>query len=184
MDEFSFREKLRDALWHAAEAIENDGNKGKQAHMMHGLEFAFDSEFKAQRDGILYYSNGHGWRVRKNPYWKEVYVARFEITPSNTTIWDHNFRPDWSPELPKGEIAGKPYIAECHGKRWLFYQSHNLPSRYPAPMPKWQLYFWHGTDWLPVSSSLTMWVTGSWRLSYAHRSIVYALRLHEEESEE
>lgn len=29
------------------------------------------------RRGILYYTRGWGWRVRKKPHWKEVYKERF-----------------------------------------------------------------------------------------------------------
>ena len=29
------------------------------------------------RDGIVYYSRGHGWRLRKVPHWHDVFVERF-----------------------------------------------------------------------------------------------------------
>lgn len=39
---------------------------------------------KPLRDGILYYSTGHGWRVRKNPHWFTVFCERF---PGTVKMW-------------------------------------------------------------------------------------------------
>jgi hypothetical protein len=39
-----------------------------------------DTKPKA-RTGILFYSKGHGWRVRKSPYWRDVFFERYPELP-------------------------------------------------------------------------------------------------------
>lgn len=38
----------------------------------------------ALRKGMLYYSSGWGWRVRKNPHWFAVFCERF---PETVKMW-------------------------------------------------------------------------------------------------
>lgn len=37
-------------------------------------------EYMKLRAGILYYSE-YGWRVRKNPHWRDVFKERFNFPP-------------------------------------------------------------------------------------------------------
>lgn len=78
------QEKLFELCWH----IQMSGNRGvytggtvsgdygKSNHVRNTVD-----EFpKPMRDGMLYYSAGHGWRVRKNPHWVTVFQERFPET--------------------------------------------------------------------------------------------------------
>lgn len=61
-----------------AEHIDDGGNSGHySSNPPYHLNWVLRSEFKPYRDGILYYSRGHGWRVRKHPHWREVWQERF-----------------------------------------------------------------------------------------------------------
>lgn len=62
----------------AAQMIEADGNSGIYAGRFPDSCFwVTRPAYKQWRDGILFYSSGHGWRVRRAPAWQEVYNLRF-----------------------------------------------------------------------------------------------------------
>lgn len=57
--------------------IEANGNSGFYVRDCPiEYRYALHSSHKRYRDGILFYSRGHGWRVRKKPHWKTIYDAR------------------------------------------------------------------------------------------------------------
>lgn len=66
------------SLKQLAEWCEANGNKGWYWRDIPGdMSWVLHPEFKKYRDGIVYYSAGHGWRVRKKPHWRKVYDKRF-----------------------------------------------------------------------------------------------------------
>lgn len=67
------------AIYEAAQLIEADGNGGIYAgHFPESCSWILLSQYKPDRDGILFYSSGHGWRVRRKPYnWREIFSERF-----------------------------------------------------------------------------------------------------------
>lgn len=69
---------IEQAILECAEHIESFDNAGTYAsYFPKHCQFVLKSKYKARRDGILYYSRGHGWRVRKNPHWRDVFNKRF-----------------------------------------------------------------------------------------------------------
>lgn len=64
------------------EWLEHCGNRGSYAGYTgdpDGLWYVTRPEFKPQRDGIIFYSTGHGWRLRKSPNWAETFEQRFPL---------------------------------------------------------------------------------------------------------
>jgi hypothetical protein len=67
-------------LYKLAWWLEADRNKGSYTGQMpKGWARVLRKEDKPLRDGIVYYSSGHGWRVRKIPHWKGIYLERFGV---------------------------------------------------------------------------------------------------------
>ncbi len=61
-----------------AEWLEHDGNQGHYtSYLPENLRWVMHPKFADYRKGILFYSSGWGWRVRKKPHWKTVYNERF-----------------------------------------------------------------------------------------------------------
>lgn len=68
-------------LWNMAEWLESGGNIGVYRATLIRLFGVTPSHIpKRARDGIIFYSRGHGWRVRKDPHWKDVFRERFPMT--------------------------------------------------------------------------------------------------------
>ena len=72
---------LTQSIWQIATHLEESNNRGAYSRSIKQT-FGIDPTDipKEQRDGILYYSRGHGWRVRKNPHWREVFAQRYPHT--------------------------------------------------------------------------------------------------------
>lgn len=66
----TYARKIALQIWADATWIEDRGNRGE-----YGIKSAKIG--KQYRDGILFYSRGHGWRVRKSPHWLSIFAARF-----------------------------------------------------------------------------------------------------------
>ena len=76
------------AIYEIGLFLEDDGNQGCYRSSIpseHG--WALHPKYIEFRRGILFYSTGHGWRVRKKPYWKQVFRERF-FEPSNLPTLD------------------------------------------------------------------------------------------------
>lgn len=60
---------------------EADGNRGgyDRRSRVRGA-WILEGKYKHFRDGILFYSRGWGWRLRKKPHWKTVFAERFPNT--------------------------------------------------------------------------------------------------------
>lgn len=72
------KSELPKTIRELAEYLDDYGNSGSYAkNLPHTLNWVLRPEYKPYRDGILYYSRGHGWRVRKHPHWREVWQERF-----------------------------------------------------------------------------------------------------------
>lgn len=72
------------AFYDLCEQMEREGNKGWYSgdlSRMGYTRFAFDRKFVAHRKGIIFYSGGWGWRLRKN--WRETFGQRFYETVVN-----------------------------------------------------------------------------------------------------
>lgn len=67
------------AILAVARHLEATNNSGTRfaGGVMHQYRWIRKAKYKYFRDGILYYSRGHGWRVRKKPHWKAVFNLRF-----------------------------------------------------------------------------------------------------------
>lgn len=58
-------------IWRAAVHLEARGNSGDYISGLAKIP-------KQYREGILFYSRGHGWRVRRQPKdWRQVFKERF-----------------------------------------------------------------------------------------------------------
>lgn len=67
-----------DKFYKLCQAIDTAGNGGwYRISVLSHCSFILDNKMKPVRDGIIYYSRGHGWRVRKEPHWEAVMLARF-----------------------------------------------------------------------------------------------------------
>lgn len=68
-------------FWELCVRIDGRGNHGEYAGYRKDATYDWHitlPKFKPLRDGILHYSRGHGWRVRKKPqHWKVVFRLRF-----------------------------------------------------------------------------------------------------------
>lgn len=62
------------AIYDLASALEESGNGG--SYRSSG-DWVLLPAYKQYRDGILFFSTGWGWRVRKKPHWKTVFQERF-----------------------------------------------------------------------------------------------------------
>lgn len=92
------QETLFELCWH----MENQRNTGWYAgdilplgeitHRRGNIPVHFGIPFDPRtipvemRKDILYYSSGHGWRVRKNPHWFTTFCQRF---PETVKAWRH-----------------------------------------------------------------------------------------------
>ena len=69
---------LAEAIYRLAEYIDADCNEGHYyRYLPEAHRWVTLPPYKVYRDGILYYSAGHGWRVRKKPHWRDVFKTRF-----------------------------------------------------------------------------------------------------------
>lgn len=69
---------VAEAVRELAAHIDAGGNKGVYAKdAPEHLQWVLTGDMKPFRDGILFYSTGHGWRVRKAPDWVTVFEQRF-----------------------------------------------------------------------------------------------------------
>lgn len=73
-----------DLFYQLCSDLEKQGNRGFYPLYRNnpdtpqvGKYFILNKKYKSLRDGIIYYSRGHGWRVRKEPHWETVMLARF-----------------------------------------------------------------------------------------------------------
>jgi len=80
-------DEILNALARVAAHIDNDGNRGIYAHSIPD-SWILKPYFKKYRDGILYYNSGRGWRVRKNPHWRDVLQQRIEAWRPSTNWWE------------------------------------------------------------------------------------------------
>lgn len=69
--------ELAEELYDLCAYIDRMGNGGAYAHGKHSPKSIQHYRHKHLRDGILYYSTGHGWRVRKHPHWQSVFSERY-----------------------------------------------------------------------------------------------------------
>jgi HAD superfamily hydrolase (TIGR01662 family) len=74
-------------FWALCESLEVLGNKGEYSTISRRWEIT-EPKYKSLRDGILFYSRGHGWRVRKKPHWREVFTDRFGMSWYKLIIFD------------------------------------------------------------------------------------------------
>lgn len=70
-------DEILNAIARVAAHIDNDGNRGIYAHSIPDA-WVLKPYFKKYRDGILYFNTGRGWRVRKNPHWRDVLHRKVE----------------------------------------------------------------------------------------------------------
>lgn len=62
--------------------IDAAGNSGEYLARSRDKTGPFTRATKPLRAGIIYFSKGHGWRVRKKPkHWREVFKERFNYPP-------------------------------------------------------------------------------------------------------
>lgn len=81
-------DEIVEAIEKAAQHIDDDGNRGIYAHSI-PHNWILKPYFKKYRDGILYFNTGRGWRVRKNPHWRDVLNERKEKwRPVKTSLND------------------------------------------------------------------------------------------------
>lgn len=67
-----------DKIWILAYWLTKSGNRGLYADDCERMYGVNPTAIKgANRTGIIYYSRGWGWRVRKEPHWKYVFYERF-----------------------------------------------------------------------------------------------------------
>ena len=67
------------AIYLLAEWMEKSGNKGVYTqYCPDELQWVLGVRYQPERDGILFYSTGWGWRVRKSPHWRLVANERFK----------------------------------------------------------------------------------------------------------
>lgn len=60
---------------------EQDGNRGYASGFnTQPGRFILDTEYRAFREGIFFYSTGWAYRLRKKPHWRTVFAARFPNT--------------------------------------------------------------------------------------------------------
>ena len=71
-------EQLARDIYALCEWLEAVGNTGRyQSSIPGNLVYVLAPRYVDYRKDILFFSAGHGWRVRKNPHWKTVYQERF-----------------------------------------------------------------------------------------------------------
>lgn len=71
-------EKLARDIYALCEWLDADGNRGRyRSGIPDGLAYVLAPKHADYRKDILFFSSGHGWRVRKMPHWKTVYQERF-----------------------------------------------------------------------------------------------------------
>lgn len=68
-------------IYRIAQHLEATGNHGSYPGNIKRAVGVKPTEIpKSQRDGILFYSRGWGWRLRTHPHWKNVFAKRFPTT--------------------------------------------------------------------------------------------------------
>lgn len=93
-------ERLFELCWHMEQQRNSGWYSGDDIVLGHGYDnrgVRFDIgiycnplDFPIEmREGILYYSAGHGWRVRKKPHWFAIFSARF---PHTVKAWREGWR--------------------------------------------------------------------------------------------
>lgn len=81
--------EIYDAIERVAEHIDagrNDGIYRRMSSPIAAHEWVLNPKWKAWRDGVLYYSKGHGWRCRKKPHWRDVLAGKREAMPPVVTL--------------------------------------------------------------------------------------------------
>ena len=75
------------AIYEAAACLEAIGNAGMYTGLFpDDCRWVLATRYNNERKGILFYSRGWGWRLRKSPDWRKVLQERFPdyATPENT----------------------------------------------------------------------------------------------------
>lgn len=80
-------DEIIEAIEKVAQSIDADGNQGIYAHSI-PESWVLKPYFKKYRDGILYFNTGRGWRVRKNPHWRDVLNERKEKRRPSSNWWE------------------------------------------------------------------------------------------------
>lgn len=65
-------------IYKLATYIDEGGNRGIYRSTRVEWMYVLSPKWAEYRKDILYYSKGHGWRVRKKPHWRTVYDQRFK----------------------------------------------------------------------------------------------------------
>jgi hypothetical protein len=79
---------IQAAIYEIGLWLEGNGNHGRYtSDIPNEHQWVLGRKYLEQRRGILFYSTGHGWRVRKKPYWKTVFRERF-FEPSGIPTQD------------------------------------------------------------------------------------------------
>lgn len=77
---------IAQAIWELATWMDDTGNKPRaRDSLFHAAAWVLDKHYAAYRKDIFFY-HLDGWRVRKKPHWKDVYMERFRqwyIPPEN-----------------------------------------------------------------------------------------------------
>lgn len=80
--------EIYDAIEKTAEYIESFGNRGEYHFTGTSHAWVLKPKYKPYRDGILFYSRGHGWRVRRQPAWKDVLAEKRKHIPATVKLSD------------------------------------------------------------------------------------------------
>lgn len=64
-------------LFKMATYLDETGNRGTYRTTRFEWGYVLSPKYASYRKGIVFYSKGWGWRVRKKPHWKTVYNERF-----------------------------------------------------------------------------------------------------------
>lgn len=77
---YSLSEREIRNFYALCEAFEAEGNSGHYTDYNRTGGFIYEGKYVRFRTGILFFSTGWGWRLRKKPHWREVFAQRFPNT--------------------------------------------------------------------------------------------------------